>query len=253
MIECLKKRQAGGGTIEAKSNEHFRLELPPNVSNDYVLAQLDDYMHLRRGQFPHQPPVTFELEARVSAPDLPGTWGFGLWNDPFSAGFGAGGMRRLLPVLPNAAWFFYGSAPNYLSLRNGLPGDGFHAKVFQSPRLPSFLSLLAVPVLPLFLWPVTASGLRRLARMLVKEDAMSLPVDVTEWHHYHLLWQEQQVDFKIDGRSIFSTNISPRGRLGLVIWIDNQYFKFTPEGKIGLGLLRTFSLQSLEIHNLTLG
>jgi len=31
--------------------------------------------------------------------------------------------------------------------------------------------------------------------------------------------------------------VSPRPPLGLVIWIDNQYAAFTPDGKIGFGVL----------------
>lgn len=247
----LKPREVNGGTVVSEDGR-VRFRLPPMPSNKYTLAQMDDYMHQPRGAFPHQPPICLQLEACVSEADLPGTWGFGFWNDPFSVGFGAGGMRRLLPVLPNAAWFFYGSEPNHLSLREGLPGAGFHAKVFRSPLLPSFLSLLALPALPSLWWPLTARFLRRMARSIVKEDAVRLSVDVTAWHHYQLQLGDQQVSFRIDGQCGFSTSLSPLGRLGLVIWIDNQYFKFTPEGKIGLGFLPLGIEQTLNVHNLTL-
>ncbi len=253
MIDDLRARQAGGGRVEALSSERHTLALATTPSGKYALAQLDDYMHLHRGQFPHRPPLSLQIEARVSATDLPGTWGFGFWNDPFSAGFGAGGMRRILPVLPNAAWFFYGSEPNHLSLRNDVPGSGFHAKVFRSPLLPSVLSLLALPTLPFFLWPLTASVLRRFASRFFNEDAVTLETDVTAWHQYQLNWQESSVEFLVDGRSVFNTTIVPRGKLGLVIWIDNQYFKFTPEGKIGMGFLPIHEAQSMDIQNLTLG
>ena len=106
MKVALQKREANGGKVKVPEDKNFSFELPPTPSGKYALAQVDDYMHLRRGQFPHQPPISLRLEARVSATDLPGTWGFGFWNDPFNAGFGAGGMRRVLPVLPNTAWFF---------------------------------------------------------------------------------------------------------------------------------------------------
>jgi len=251
MTKDLEKREAGGGRV-VRGDGGFIFELPATPSRKYALAQLDDYMHLRRGAFPHRRPVSLQLNARVSGPCLPGTWGFGFWNDPFSAGFGAGGMRRILPVLPNAAWFFYGSNPNYLSLRDGLPGKGFHAGVFRSPLLPSFLSLAALPALPFFLWPTTARVLRRLAQIIVKEDAASLPVNVTELHQYQLRLTSGSVAFSIDQETVFKTQVSPLGRLGLVIWIDNQYFKFTPDGKISLGFLPTGSEQVMHVQNLTL-
>lgn len=248
----LRKREAGGGKVVTMIGEPYRFKLPPMPPGEYGLAQVDNYMHLRRGEFPHPAPVSLQLEARVSAPDLHGTWGFGFWNDPFSAGLGAGGMRRILPVLPNAAWFFYGSEPNQLSLRNGIPGKGFHAKVFRSPLLPSYLSLLALPSLPFFLWPFTARFFRRAVRLFVKEDAAPLEIDVTDWHKYQLTWRESGVEFMVDQRPMFNSPINPQGKLGLVIWIDNQYFKFTSEGQIGLGFLPTHEAQSMGIRNLTL-
>ncbi len=252
MINDLRKRQAGGGWVDFHSEGAYAFTLPPTPSGKYALAQLDDYVHRRRGQFPHTQPVSLGLEARVSALDMPGTWGFGFWNDPFSAGFGAGGMRRILPVLPNVAWFFYGSDPNCLSLRDDIPGTGFHAKVFRSPLFPSFMSLLVVPVLPFVLWPFAARGLRRAARWFIQEDAALLATDVTDWHHYQLSCLAQRVEFMIDGKSVFSTSITPNGKMGLVIWIDNQYFKFNPEGKVGFGFLPTQGTQSMHVRNLTL-
>jgi hypothetical protein len=248
----LRKREAGGAKLVASADDVYQFKLPPMPPGEYGLAQVDNYMHLRREKFPHRAPVSLQLEARLSAPDPPGTWGFGFWNDPFSAGFGLGGMRRFLPVLPNAAWFFYGSEHNHLTLRDDLPGKGLHAKVFRSPLLPSILSLLALPALPFFIWPFTARGLRRIARLFVKEDAVSLEMDVTHWHRYTLRWEAQHVEFKVDGSSILNTRLIPNGRLGLVLWIDNQTFKFTPDGKIGLGFLATSSPQVMMVRNLTL-
>ena len=248
----LDKRETGGGWIAGNGSQQFSLNLPPTSSGSYTLAQLDDYMHLQRGEFPHQPPVSLQLKARVSTPDMLGTWGFGFWNDPFSVGLGAGGMRRILPVLLNAAWFFYGSPPNHLSLMDGLPSCGFYAQVFRSPRLPSVLSLLGLPALPFLLWPNTARILRKAAQALIDEDAMALDIDVTEWHAFSLGLAKQGVDFSIDGQVVFSTPMLPKGRLGLVVWIDNQYFRFTPEGKIGFGFLGMGTAQSVHIQNLSL-
>ncbi len=235
MMNALKQRLANGGWVEVSAGEGLRLVLPEMPAGRYGLAQVDNYSNLPRRKFPHQPPLKMTLEARVSAPDLPGTWGFGFWNDPFSVGFGGGGMARALPVLPNAAWFFYGSRENHLSLRDDQPGWGFHAKTFCSPRLPSALSILAVPGAPLLLWPAAARIMRKWVRVLVAEGGCPLSVATDEWHSYELEWMQDRAVFSVDHREALSTPHAPQGRLGLVIWIDNQYFRFDSTGEIKFG------------------
>ena len=253
MVDVLKVRELNGGKVLASAYQDWQLEIPwlPEGKR-YVLAQIDDNMHLPRGKFPHQAPISLQLEACVSKEDLTGTWGFGFWNDPFSFGLGAGGISRLLPVLPNAAWFFYGSNHNYLSLRDDQPASGFHAKIFRSPLLPSLFSLLAIPILPLFLCPAAAQFIRRNAKLLVKEAACFLPVRVTDWHTYRVIWHNDMVRFEIDQKDVYTTKLSPLGKMGLVIWIDNQYFRFDPDGKFGFGFSQTPSAQALHIRNLQL-
>jgi hypothetical protein len=251
MLIDLRKRELHGGNVVGCQQEGYRFLLPQIDEPCYTLAQVDDYMHLPRGRFPHKPPLKIQLEARISGEDLPGTWGFGLWNDPFSLGFGAGGMSRLLPVLPNAAWFFYGSSENYLSLRDDQPATGFFVQTFRSPLLPSIFTLFAIPMLPFLLLPATRRWMRRLARVIVKEEAVALDVPVEDWHTYGLLWKEETVSFMVDGERILRTQVSPGGKLGFVMWIDNQYFRFTPEGKFGFGYQSTPSRQWLDVRNLT--
>lgn len=250
-IEVIE-RLANGGRVRRSPVGVDELSLPALPARKYGLAQLDDYMHLPRKSFLHQPPLKLTLEARVSAAVLPGTWGFGLWNDPFSFGFGAGGMARALPVLPNVAWFFYGSAENHLTLDDAGPGAGFHVKVYQSPRLPAVMSLLAAPALPFLIWPAFVRLMRRLARLLVAEDARSLNIDTTEWHTYLLSWTVNGVVFSVDNDIVMRTTIVPQGPLGLVIWIDNQYFKFSPEGKLGFGFLEYPAAGWLQVRHLDL-
>jgi hypothetical protein len=191
-----------------------------------------------------------KLEARVSKADLPGTWGFGLWNDPFSMGSLAGGVKRLLPVLPNAAWFFYGSKENHLTLRDDMPASGFHMKTFRSPVIPSLFSIFAVPITPFLLCPWTARVIRRIARGLVTEDAQAIQLDVTDWHSYGLIWDNKRVRFAVDDTRIFQTAHAPKGRMGLVIWIDNQYFSFTSKGQIKFGALKSTTEAILEVRHL---
>jgi hypothetical protein len=246
----LEKRQVQGGQVTGSFAEGYMLDLPPLPRGRYSLAQLDDYMDLPRRKFPHQKPIRVSLEARVSASELPGTWGFGLWNDPFSFVFGGGGMRRALPVLPNAAWFFYGSVENHLTLREGQPGAGLQAKTFRSPLFPSIVSLFALPALPFMFWPRLARVLRRLARTVIKEDAAALTVAIDAWHAYGLEWMENTVLFDVDGEVVLETDLSPRGRLGLVMWIDNQFFRFDPLGRIGFGVLEVPQGGWLQVRGL---
>ena len=252
MLDALRTRQVNGGKVMREDGGTYRLELPTLHEGKYGLSQVDDYMHLARFQFPHTAPTVLKIEARVSQEDLCGTWGFGLWNDPFSIGLGAGGMAKLLPVLPNAVWFFYGSPPNYLSLRDDLPASGFHIKTFRSPLLPAMTSIFGILALPFLFWSLTARVLRRFARWVIKEDACELAIDVTAWHSYQFTWQENKVLFEVDHKAAFETMTSPRGRLGLVIWIDNQYFYFKPNGKIGYGALGTKNAGELLVRNLIL-
>jgi hypothetical protein len=231
----------------------WRLEIPAGKAGQYRLAQLDDYSSLPRRNLPWQlplagqPPLRMSLQARFSAANLPGTWGFGLWNDPFSFSLGLGGMSRRFPALPNAAWFFYASPQNYLSFRNDLPASGLLAATFSSPRLPAALLALAGLALPTAFVPPIGRVLRRIARRFVRQDAACLEVDPLEWREYSLDWQFDQVNFMLDGQECFSTPVSPQGRLGLVLWIDNQYAAWSPAGRLGYGFLANAEPAWLEI------
>ena len=227
-------RDAGIETIEPG---HFRLSIAGGPGGIYRLAQLDDYTHLNRPAFAWQAPCSLEIRGRVSAPDLPGTWGFGFWNDPFSANLGFSGMGRRLPALPIAAWFFYGSPPNFLSLKDASPAQGFLASAFSSPLIPPVLLAPGLLGLPLLALPPAARLLRRLGRRLVKDQAKTLSVDPTGWHIYRIDVQPDGSHFYVDGVEVFVTALAQRGRLGRVIWIDNQYAAFSPDGMVKFGSL----------------
>jgi hypothetical protein len=226
------------------------LNIPPGPAKTYRWAQLDDYMGLARGRFLWQPPVRLALRARVSGAELPGTWGFGLWNDPFTASFGLGGMSRRLPALPNTAWFFYASPPNFLSLRDDLPASGFLVATFRSARPPAGLMALAAPGLPLLALRPGARLIRRIARRFVVQSSALIAADVCAWHAYEVDWEADFVEFRVDGVTIQRTEASPRGPLGLVLWIDNQYAAFTPEGKLAMGSLESSDASWLELDGI---
>lgn len=175
--------------------------------------------------------MTLSLRARASAASLPGTWGFGLWNDPFGLGLGFGGSPWKIPALPNALWFFHAGPSNYLSLREDRPAHGFLGQVFCAPR---FHPLLFIAASTLLFAPRTARGL---LRRVVEEDAAAIHVDVTRWHNYRLEWNPRRSAFWVDEALVLETALSPRPPLGLVLWIDNQFAAFPPDGKLRWGTL----------------
>jgi hypothetical protein len=215
----------------------WKLMIPSGESGTYRLAQLDDYARLPRALFCHAPPVTLNLTARASSANLPGTWGFGFWNDPLSFSLGFGNSSARLPVLPNTAWFFHASSQNWLSIHEGLPGNGFFAGTFRSPRYLSILSALMLPVIPWMAVRLVSRFFRKWAGKLVHQDSTAIQVDVTERHRYSIQWLRETCLFKIDGETILCTSTSPMPPLGLVLWIDNQFAAWSQDGKVRFGTL----------------
>lgn len=230
----------------------WHLEIPASEQGGYRLAQLDDHGSHRRLDFLWKPPLKLSLQARVSAQTLPGTWGFGLWNDPFSVHMGLGGMAQRLPTLPDAAWFFNASPQNYLSFRDDLPAQGFLAATFKSKKVQALGLVLVSPILALTLIPVAAQAVRRILRSVTQQDAALIHTDVTEWHAYTLDWEAGQVRFSLDGADILRSNIAPNGPLSLVIWVDNQYAALPPRGRLRYGMLPNPEPAWLEIRELSI-
>jgi hypothetical protein len=255
----LTPRQTPGATVSHTTNG-WRLDIPAGAGRTFRLAQLDDYLGSSRSHFKHVPPWTFRLCARVSGANLPGTWGFGLWNDPFGLSLGFGSNKGQLPILPQTAWFMHASPPNWLSFRDGplpgsnrkLPANGFFAATFRSPRIPSFLFAPGLLALPFFMLRLTSRLLRRLASRVICQDAAGISVDVMQWHEYSMQWSSEGCRFSVDGSEILCTPIVPQPPLGLVLWIDNQFAAWTPEVRLGYGTLENPAAW-LEIEGLYLG
>lgn len=238
------------GNVEA-IQDGWRLSIPAGEAGSYRLAQLDDYGTEPRKRFAWNAPVGLELRARASSSQMPGTWGFGFWNDPFALSLGFGGKQRI-PSLPNAAWFFFASSENHLSLRDNLPASGSMTAVFHAQPKLLGLFALATPLLPLIMWKPTSKILRRWASLGIQQDAHQLELSTHEWHSYSLLWEEEQVRFWVDDQAVFSTTISPHPPLGLVLWIDNQYAAWPPNGKISYGTLSASDEQWIELKDIRL-
>lgn len=241
-----ERRLTPGARHEAIENG-FRLFIPPGSNKDYRLAQLDDYERRARKDFPRRPPLRLSLQARASAAAIPGTWGFGAWNHPFGFSIGFGGNPLRLPALPNAAWFFHASEENYLSFSEQ-PGNGFLAQAFCSPAFP-LAGLAKVGAT----FPFSRKKARSLMDKIVDGENLQLKRDVTEWHSYTLEWGSAKSAFWVDGTLVLETPVSPRPPLGLVIWIDNQFAAWRPDGKIGFGLVESAEPAWLEIKDLELG
>jgi hypothetical protein len=243
----LKSLLSTGATISPVGLGAWRLQVPPG-GGDYRLAQLDDYHNRRRPAFPHRAPLRLALRARAGRREIPGTWGFGLWNDPFGMSITLTKLR--LPALPNTAWFFFASPPNHLALRDDLPGHGATAGAFRAPRVPAPLLGLSAPALALLAFPPAARLLRRLARPIVRQSAAALSLDPTDWHAYRIDWLPNRARFFVDDDLVLDTSLSPNGPLGVVLWVDNQYMAFPPDGRVRFGVLDSPQADWIEIADL---
>ena len=244
---------------------HYLLTVPAGKADGYRVAQLDDYTLLRRRQFPHRISLSLSLSARTSSDSIPGTWGFGLWNDPFGLSIGYGGKPFRLPALPNTVWFFGASEENYLSFKEPAGFDtggkitrptqpaanGFLAQSFRSPKFHPLLVLAGL------VFPFSRKVMRRLMSRVIGEDGVNMSrgnqlVAPTGWHRYRLEWSPKRVVWEVDEVRVFESDVSPNPPLGLVIWIDNQYAAFTPEGRIGFGVLENPEPVWLEVKDIEL-
>jgi hypothetical protein len=243
----LEARLTLGAQITRVDQDVWRLEIPSGPPGTYRLAQLDDHGALSRSDFRWKSHSRLQIRARASAPTLPCTWGMGLWNDPFSMGLLSGSHRLRLLALPNTVWFFFASPPNYLSFRDDLPAQGGLAATFRSPRLPAVLLAPALLGLPFLAIPPIARLLRRWVQRIISQDAVALNLEPTVWHNYAFEWTEERVDFSVDCNFVLRSPISPLPPLGLVIWVDNQYLAFPPDGRLRYGTLPNLEPAWIEI------
>ena len=249
----LDPHQSGGGLIQGIS-AGWRLEIPAGQPRSFRLAQLDDYARLARRHLIHSAPATINLRARLSGNSLPGTWGFGFWNDPFGLSLGFGGNPARLPALPQTAWFMHASRPNWLSFRDdtvNTPANGLFAGIFRSPCIPSIFFLPGLLALPLVAIRPVSRLLRRLANRIIQQEAVPIFLDATAWHDYSIKWLHEYCVFCVNGDEILRTSCSPIPPLGLVLWIDNQFAAWDPQGQLAYGTLENPAAW-LEIENLAI-
>jgi hypothetical protein len=251
-LDTLRSRTAGGGQVSVDQAGIHRLEIPAGAADQYRLAQLDDYSNLARKNLPWHAPLSFSLSAKISQGQVPGTWGFGFWNDPFSISLGVGGGVRLFPTLPQSAWFFFASEQNALSLYDQLPAYGNLSATFRSSGWQPRILLTALLSLPSLLSPRFCRLLRKVSQNFILQSSTHTTLDVTTWHHYRIRWTENHVGFEIDKQGVYETTIVPFGPLGFVLWVDNQYLSVSPEKPVSFGSLANPKAVCLEVQNLSI-
>ncbi len=238
----------GNGALEPTGTS-LRFVNTDTSTREYTNAQIDDYQGLPRRHFPWRPPLTLSVRARFSHPagELRGTAGFGFWNDPFMMT----GAR--IPTLPRAIWFFYASQPSNMKLDLETPGWGWKAATIDTMRAPFLLLLpaapLAIPLMnirPLYraLWPI--------AQRAIGVCEALVDAEMTSWHTYVLEWGIGGAQFSVDGERVLRCETAPRGPLGLVMWLDNQYAVVTPWGRFRFGLLKAPGRQWMEVDWLSI-
>jgi len=67
------------------------------------------------------------------------------------------------------------------------------------------------------------------------------------WHTYVIEWGVQRTRFRVDGDLVLDSPGAPRGPLGFVAWLDNQYLVVTPWGRFRWGLLDVPGRQWMEV------
>jgi len=233
----------GAGALEPTGST-LRFVVADATSRRYSDVQIDDYQGLPRRRFLWRPPLRLTVQARFSHPagELRGTAGFGFWNDPFLMT----GAR--VPTLPRAVWFFYGSPPSNMKLDLHTPGHGWKAATIDALR-PSALLLapLALPVVLLMNLPPIYRALWPSIQRALNVQEAAVKMEMTAWHTYVIEWGAERVGFYVDGKAVLVDAPSPRGPLGFVMWLDNQYMVVMPWGRLGWGLLDVPGRQWMEV------
>jgi len=238
----------GQGSL-ARTGATLRLVNSDTSTSEYTNAQIDDYQHLPRRDFRWRPPLELTIRARFSHADeeLSGTAGFGFWNDPFLMTEGR------IPTLPRALWFFYSSPPSDMKLDRRTAGRGWKAATIDALRPAALLLAVIAPPTVLLMnirsvyravWPPIQRALN------VREASVS--ASMTEWHTYAIKWDVEMTSFWLDGKAVLENAPSPRGPLGFVMWLDNQYMVVKPWGRFGWGLLEEPERQWMEVDWLTI-
>jgi hypothetical protein len=234
--------EAGQGVV-TRAPGRLRMTLKQAAEHEYSNAQISDYSGRH---FSWRPPARMTVTAQASAPAdrLHGTAGFGFWNHPFVPG--ERGVH-----LPQAVWFFFSSPPSNMRLARGVPGPGWKAATFDArrwsflallPTAPISLLLMRIPSLYNTLWPVGQRAIG-VSEALLDGDLLA------ETHTYTIDWRRGGTTFAVDERVVHEADTAPRGPLGFIAWMDNQYAIVTPQGHFGFGTMGVEREQALVLEH----
>jgi hypothetical protein len=224
------------------------LRCEANDGKRYSDAQIMDYAGLQRRDYPNTPPLRLAVRAAFSHPaeQFRGTAGFGLWNQPFMPG-------QRWPRLPRAAWFFLVGQPGNIKLAKDTSGAGWKAATLDATRLPFLLLAPGAPLGFLLIRNrVLYQRLYPLAERALGIAESAIQIDITQTHTYQMDWTRQGLRFSVDDQLVLDTKRAPRGRLGFIAWVDNQYAVVTPQGAFGFGLTPQPEAHWLRIEQLRL-
>ena len=239
----------GAGRLEP-SDSSIRLVTQDARAGEYSDAQFDDYHTGSAGlgnlsglkrRWLWRPPLRMLVHARASSAALVGTAGFGFWNDPFT-------LSGSVTALPEAVWFFYASLPSDMSLVPGVPGYGWKAAIVHAAHAKAVM--LGIPTAVAVLWARLTGRTQTAAQWVQRvSGAYEAPLHLgwTAWHTYELEWQRAAATFSVDGNPVLRAPNPPRGPLGFVTWVDNQFAVVTPRGDLRFGTLDAPGRQWLEL------
>ncbi|NLE50571.1 MAG: hypothetical protein GX613_04135, partial [Chloroflexi bacterium] len=103
---------------------------------------------------------------------------------------------------------------------------------------------MRVPALYQRLWPV--------AQRAIGVTEALVPADLDAPHTYELDWRAQSVIFRVDGQTFCEARTAPRGPLGFIAWMDNQYAIVTPQGRIKFGVQPVIREQWLALDEIAI-
>lgn len=247
----LTEFKIGDGAL-AFEKEGLRLSIPANDGSRYHDAQIMDYAGLARADYPWQPTPDHAIRLTVDASfshraaDFRGTAGFGLWNQPIMPG-------QRWPRLPRAAWFFMAGQTCNMALAKGVPGMGWKAATLDATRLP-FLALAPTAPLGVLLMRNRAiyKRLYPVGQWALGVAEALIELDTRTTHRYVMEWSQRALTFRVDDQLLMHSRIAPRGTLGFVAWVDNQYAVVTPQGALGFGLTGALNEQWMCLKSLRL-
>lgn len=238
------KATAGDGAYLNCDGEEWTFALE-SESERYCNAQIDDYRDLKRKHFMNRGGLRLEAEICWECERPVGTSGIGFWNDPFMMT----GWRW--PSLPKVAWFLLSGNDSEMRVGHA-KGFGLKAQVIDAWSLGFFLRLPLMVLGPIFGRFMARDFFLGLFSKSIGLSEKELSHRPQEWKRYSLEWGDRGVRFSVDGEEVMWHPRPLKGKLGMVIWQDNQWMKFDPRKGASWGVSSPLENQTMRVRNLSL-